>query len=498
MRLPLRFSERRLILILFDLFGLNGGLLVSLSLRPEYRLTWMIVFQYPQWFLLISILWLFIGFAFDVYDLKVAGRFSTASRAIVKAGLITGGIYLLIPYIPPALPGSRFTLFSFFILVLGFLLTGRAIYLLALTQPIFNRRALIIGTGPSAQTIAQAISENTNGIYHLVGFTHERKEKKNPIASMDPLNVDPVVALNWEHTFDSIASLCNNGVKSSDRSVSQILGGREALLDFVKENQVNTLILATDQNLDGKLFQTLWDSLEQGVEIIPMPLLYEELTGRVPVEHIGESWQAVAMPIDHPLTRPFNRFIKRVSDVILASLGSLCLVPFLPFIALGIYLESPGPIFYTQERVGRGGKIFRAYKFRSMIPDAEKGEAVWAKRDDERVTRVGRLLRKTHVDEFPQFLNILRGEMSAVGPRPERPEFVEKLKREIPFYRVRHAVKPGMAGWGLVKQGYGASKEDAVVKLQYDLYYIKHQSFFFDFVILLKTIIDTVTFRGRA
>jgi len=452
MRLPLRFSERRLILILLDLFALNGGLLVSLSLRPEYGLTWMIVFQYPQWFLLISVLWLFIGFAFDVYDLRVAGRFSTASGAIVKAGLITGGIYLLIPYIPPALPGSRFTLFSFFILVLGFLLAGRAIYLLTLTQPIFNRRALIIGTGPSAQTIAQAISENTNGIYHLVGFIHEREEKKNPIVSMDPLNAE-----------------------FSDRSLSQILGGREGLLDFVKENRVNTLILATDQNLDGKLLQTLWDSLEREVEIIPMPLLYEKLTGRVPVEHIGESWQAVAMPIDHPLTRPFNRFIKRVSDVILASLGSLCLAPFLPFIVLGIYLESPGPIFYTQERVGRGGKIFRAYKFRSMIPGAEKGEAVWAKRDDERVTRIGRLLRKTHVDEFPQFLNILRGEMSAVGPRPERPKFVEKLKREIPFYRVRHAVKPGMAGWGLVKQGYGASKEDTLVNLQYDLYYIRHQ-----------------------
>jgi lipopolysaccharide/colanic/teichoic acid biosynthesis glycosyltransferase len=131
------------------------------------------------------------------------------------------------------------------------------------------------------------------------------------------------------------------------------------------------------------------------------------------------------------------------------------------------------------------------------VPDAEKGEAVWAAETDERVTRVGRILRKTHVDEFPQFFNILRGEMSAVGPRPERPEFVEELAAEIPLYRVRHAVKPGMAGWGLVKQGYGSSKEDAVVKLQYDLYYIKHQSLWLDAAILLKTILDTVTFGGR-
>ena len=130
-------------------------------------------------------------------------------------------------------------------------------------------------------------------------------------------------------------------------------------------------------------------------------------------------------------------------------------------------------------------------------PDAEKGKAVWAQENDKRATRVGRILRKTHIDESPQFINILKGEMSAVGPRAERPEFVEELAREIPFYRVRHAVKPGMAGWGLVNQGYGASKEDARGKLEYDLYYIKHQSLWLDMIILFKTIIDTVTFRGR-
>ncbi|MGC9084195.1 MAG: sugar transferase [Anaerolineae bacterium] len=134
----------------------------------------------------------------------------------------------------------------------------------------------------------------------------------------------------------------------------------------------------------------------------------------------------------------------------------------------------------------------------ALVPDAEKGKAVWAQENDRRVTRVGRILRRTHVDEFPQFLNILKGEMSAVGPRPERPEFVEELACEIPFYRIRHAVKPGMAGWALVKYGYASSKEDTVVKLQYDLYYIKHWSPWFDLVILAKTVLDTLTLRGRA
>jgi lipopolysaccharide/colanic/teichoic acid biosynthesis glycosyltransferase len=137
------------------------------------------------------------------------------------------------------------------------------------------------------------------------------------------------------------------------------------------------------------------------------------------------------------------------------------------------------------------------YKFRSMIPDAEDNGAVWAQPNDARITTVGRLLRKTHVDEFPQFLNILRGEMSVVGPRPERPEFVEELQREIPFYRVRHAVRPGMGGWGLIRQGYAASREDALVRLQYDLYYVKHQSMLLDALILLRTIVDTLTLGGR-
>jgi exopolysaccharide biosynthesis polyprenyl glycosylphosphotransferase len=274
------------------------------------------------------------------------------------------------------------------------------------------------------------------------------------------------------------------------------LGDRHALPTLIAQHHVTTLILAITHEVNGELLQILMDCLELGVEIVPMPVLYEQLTGRVPVEHIGGNWY-VAMPIHHPGTGALWPLVKRLMDIVLASLGLFLLALATPFIAAAIYLDSPGPIFYRQERVGKGGRIFRVYKFRSMVPDAEKGRAVWAKEDDPRVTRVGRILRRTHVDEFPQFLNILKGEMSAVGPRPERPEFVEELAKEIPFYRVRHAVKPGMAGWGLVKQGYGASKEDALLKLQYDLYYIKHQSLWLDIVILLKTIVDTLTLRGR-
>ena len=276
-----------------------------------------------------------------------------------------------------------------------------------------------------------------------------------------------------------------------------VLGGRHRLAEVIAQQNITTLVLAITDEMDGELLQILIDCLELGVDIVPMPVLYERLTGRVPVEHVGNNWYA-AMPILHPGTSAAWPMVKRLFDIVSAGLGAICLGVAFPFIAAAIYLDSPGPIFYTQTRVGKGGKPFRVYKFRSMAPDAEKdGQAVWAKKNDDRITRVGRLLRKMHVDEFPQFLNILKGEMSAVGPRPERPAFVAELAEEIPFYRVRHAVKPGMAGWGLVKQGYGSSKEDAVLKLQYDLYYIKHQSLWLDVVILLKTVLDTVTFGGR-
>jgi exopolysaccharide biosynthesis polyprenyl glycosylphosphotransferase len=467
--------ERRWLLVLFDLLALNGAFLLSVQLRSDLEFRWDLLVERPTWFLLLNVLWFFFGYLFQVYDLEKAGQAQTAFVSVLQAGFLTAGIYPFIPYLPPALPPSRQPLFIAVLLPIAFLLVGRGLYLLVFAQPIFRRRALIYGAGWAGQTIFRAINEHGESLYELVGFVDD-----------DPSKHGEAIAIHHE----------DSGAPLEHPIQLAVLGGRQDIRALIRKHRVHTVVLAVTHNVGGDLLQVLTDSLQQGIEILPMPLLYEQLTGKVPVEHIGDHW-SVSMPIEHPGTRAFWHLAKRFFDILWASLGLILLAVLFPFLALAIYLDSPGPILYTQERVGRYGRSFRVIKFRSMVPDAEKDGAVWAREKDDRVTRVGRFLRKMHIDEFPQFVNILKGDMSVVGPRPERSEFIEELAEEIPFYRVRHAVKPGMAGWGLIHQGYGASKEDALVKLQYDLYYIKHQSFWLDLMILGRTFLDAFSFGGR-
>jgi lipopolysaccharide/colanic/teichoic acid biosynthesis glycosyltransferase len=200
---------------------------------------------------------------------------------------------------------------------------------------------------------------------------------------------------------------------------------------------------------------------------------------------------------EHSLSFNFYQALKRVVDITLSLVGLALFTISLPVIALAITLDSRGPIFYWQERVGRGGKVFKIVKLRSMIDGAEKTTgARWASAYDERVTRFGRIMRQTRLDEIPQLINVLGGDMSLVGPRPERPEFVDLLENEIRFYQTRHVVKPGLTGWAQIRYRYGRSTDDALRKLQYDLYYIRHRSFMFDLLIMARTIVTIIKFQG--
>jgi exopolysaccharide biosynthesis polyprenyl glycosylphosphotransferase len=215
------------------------------------------------------------------------------------------------------------------------------------------------------------------------------------------------------------------------------------------------------------------------------------------VSHLGDDYY-VALTANIKATARTYRVVKRVMDMALALLMLLVTSPVLPLIALAIRLDSSGPIFFKQVRVGRGGKIFKIMKFRSMRQDAEANTgAVWAIDGDSRITRVGRFLRKSRLDEIPQLWNVLVGDMSFVGPRPERPEFDEELEREIPFYRARRAVRPGLTGWAQVSYGYGNTLRDALRKVEYDLYYIKNESLYLDLLIMLRTVSVVLKLGGK-
>ncbi len=292
-------------------------------------------------------------------------------------------------------------------------------------------------------------------------------------------------------------SLDNLTPKADNYENIPVMGTAQDLISIVVENEIPEVILAITNDLNTATFRSLMDCKELAIDITLMTELYENLTGRIPVEHIGDNW-FISLPMDSAETSLFYAYASRIFDIVSASLGLALLLPFFPIIAFALYLDSRGPIFYSQERVGKGGKKFFLYKLRTMVPDAEiGGVAQRAQQDDPRITRVGRWLRKFRLDEMPQLINILKGEMSAVGPRPERPSHLIELDEKVPFHRLRNAVKPGMAGWAVVNFGYIDDLESAKLRLQYDLYYVKHQSLMLDLIILFRTFGQVFMLKGR-
>lgn len=463
-RLPLELAERRALVRVVDLLLVEASVLGALRLwafTGQRAFTQAYVLDRSVWFLLVPLPWLVLAALNELYNMRVM---EDREATLIALGRVT--LLILLGYLVVYFPAPRRLLPRLFIVYFGLVSFGlvgtwRIAYIHLASRSPFRRRALILGAGWAGQTIVNAIRENASSLYHLVGFVDDDPMKRG-------------------HVIEDLP----------------VTGTRHDLTSLVREGEISEVILAITRDVDGELLQELMSCQEQGVQIIPMSVLYETITGRVPVEHIGDSWY-VALPLQHPGAGGLYPLWKRALDIILATAGLLLFVILFPFIAVAVYLDSPGPIFFRQERVGKGGRIYQVIKLRTMVTDAEKHGAVWAQRNDPRVTRIGRILRKTGLDELPQFVNVLRGDMSMVGPRPERPEFVAELENQIPFYRLRHAVKPGMSGWALIHSGYASSVEEALVKLQYDLYYVKHQSFYLDILILLRTLGEVLMFRGR-
>jgi len=260
----------------------------------------------------------------------------------------------------------------------------------------------------------------------------------------------------------------------------------EDIFEAAKALKANKVVISLAERRGVFPLQEMLNCKLSGIEVLDAPSFFERITGKLLIEDINPSWFIFCHGFN---ITPVLLLLKRLVDICCSVIGLALSLPFAPLVMLAIKLDSPGPILFRQERVGQGDKPFVLYKLRTMRQDAEQGTgAVWAAMADPRVTRLGRFLRKSRIDEIPQLINVLQGDMSLVGPRPERPEFVGELKKIIPYYSERHFVKPGVTGWAQVRYPYGASVEDALEKLRYDLYYIKNISLLFDLLIILKTI----------
>ena len=494
MKLPLQLSERRVVLIVVDLAMVTLAVLFALwiwTLRDP-RLSFSLPFILSQihWFLILTPLWLLSASLNDFYNLKLAADLRSVWLVLLRITGLVFLIYVAAYFVSPRQSLPRGVVLYHCAATFGSVGIWRTIYGVLLGHSFFRRRAMVIGAGQAGRAIVQAIEENLPSEYQLVGYIDDDPSKQGQV-----IGGVPVIGSRW----DLLSLVKEKDVSeiiltSSARSLT-VAGARSETFAQHAQSSARSLTVAA-HTAHGELIRAIMDCQEQGVQITLMPLLYEEITGRVPVEHVGDDWSLV-LPLDHAAIGNFWPVFKRTMDILISGMGLIILALLFPILALAIYIDSPGPIFYTQERVGKGGRTFRLFKFRSMIPGAEESGAVWAEENDPRVTRVGRFLRRTMIDELPQLINVLRGEMSIVGPRPERPIFAHQLADQIPFYRARHAVKPGMAGWALINYGYSSSVRDALVKLQYDLYYIKHQSIYLDLLILAKTIGAMISFKGR-
>lgn len=459
--LGLQLSERKLLLGFADLLCVNGALAMATGSRLGQAGRYGPA-EGPIWHGVLTGVWVLVALLLDSYDLRRAARLRAGTAMGAVTGLATALIYLLIPYVTPPLPASRSALLIFLAAMVGPVAAWRAFYAVALVGPALRRRALVVGAGWAGRTIVDAVRQHAAAEYDLVGFVDDDPAKRGTV----------------------IAGLPVLGCGGDLPKLREQTGATEIILAITQPDRIHP-----------GLFQEILDSHEYGMQVTPMPVLFEQLTGRVPVEHAGRNL-SVVLPLNRVPSR-LHSAAKRVADLVIGAVGVLVTGVMLPAVWLALQIESPGPVFYRQARVGRSGRIFELIKFRTMVPDAEATGPRWADEHDRRVTRVGRWLRRLHLDEVPQAINILRGDLSFVGPRPERPEFVADLARHIPFYRARHAVRPGVTGWAQVNYRYGASVEDALVKLQYDLYYIKYQSLWLDLLILTRTIAHVLTLKGR-
>ena len=442
----MKFRFRKILLLIGDIAIFYIGLYLALLIRNKGNIDTEIWTNHWPDFSIVFFLWIIALYIADFYNLKYAkNNQSFVARTTLSATILTV-VALVYFYITPNINIAPKT-----ILVLDVIITT---LLLTFWRLVFNARAkknktniIVLGHSEESNLLLEDIQTNPQWGFHIVAIFDEKAKPD--------INTFPILS--------DITKL-KNALKSSKAKIVIV---------------------------DDKLYQSpkhieeLFELLDTNANILPLTSFYEEIAHKIPLNKITKAW--FLENISQHKYASHDR-IQRLSDIILALIGITITIPFYPLIALVIKLESRGPVFYSQKRLGFLGKPFFMFKFRTMINNAEKNGPEWAKVNDSRITRVGKFLRKTRIDELPQMFNILSGDMSFIGPRAERPEFIEQLEKQIPFYRQRLLVRPGASGWAQVNYKYGASVEDSLEKLQYDLYYIKNRNWYIDISIVLKTI----------
>jgi exopolysaccharide biosynthesis polyprenyl glycosylphosphotransferase len=453
-------SERKILLRLMDMAMVLLGI-YTLGLFFDYEYLFITQDNMVEIIVLLVYLMVF-GTVFELYHLKRASRLDTTFRNTVITCSTVVLFYMLTPVITPFLPEERIQILYFFLTLIASILLWRLAYIYLIESPRFYKRVLMVAEISNLEGLVKAL-DTKDPNYKIVGFINS-----------EPSHPDSI-------TYTGLPEF-----QAKD------------FLEVIAKEQISEVLVASfnAEAIIAEVYHDLMLLLERGFKIREYTQVYEQMLQRVPIQFVGKDFYKY-FPFSRSNENKLYIFFHRLFDILISILGLAFGLVLLPFIYLGNLIANRGPLFYKQERIGRNSKPFWIIKLRTMRTDAEKDGVKWAQKNDSRVTRFGTFLRRSRLDEIPQFINVLKGEMSVIGPRPERPFFVNELSRIIPFYETRHIIKPGLTGWAQVNERYGASVEDSLTKLQYDLYYIKHRSVFLDVNIVLKTMSTILYYRGQ-
>jgi len=453
-------SERKVLLKIFDVIFVLLSLYIISSIFDFKYFTFSTTNYY--WTIVLAIYIHIFGSVFEMYNLQVASNQFQIIKSIILTTSTTVLIYLLTPIYTPVLPSNRLQIIIFFVAIFLSLLLWRIFYVKFLASHRFVKNAILVCDKEQLKELVSDL-EYADPHYKIIGFVNSDGEDSSKI----------------KHGYIK-------NIKPTD------------LENFVRKNSISEIVIASQktEGITVALYNQLIHLLENGFIIREYTQVYEAITQRIPVQYVSRDFYRY-FPFSRSNQNHLYLLATRIAEILFSLIGLSFGLLFFPLIFIGNLIGNRGPLFYTQERVGKNGKVFKIYKYRTMVKNAEANGAVFTTANDARITPFGKFLRKTRLDEFPQFINILNGDMAIIGPRPERPVFVNEIAEVMPFYETRHVIKPGLTGWAQVNYAYGDSIDDSLVKLQYDLYYIKHRSIFLDINIIIKTFSTVLFYRGQ-